>query len=76
MSIHYDKELWIVAKPNGKLVTAWCSCMAGASRCCNHIIATLYKVEYANLSQQKRSLNLTRFLKMFTEKNKDKIAGK
>ena len=48
MSIHDDKELWIVVKPTGKIVTAWCSCMAGASRCCNHIIATLYKVEYAN----------------------------
>ena len=47
MSIHDDK-LWIVVKPTAKIVTAWCSCMAGASRCCNHIIATLYKVEYAN----------------------------
>ena len=43
-----DKELWIVVKPNGKIVTTWCSCMAGASTCCNHIIATLYKVEYGN----------------------------
>ena len=48
MSIHNDKELWIVVKPTEKIVTAWCSCMAGASRCCNHIMATLYKVEYAN----------------------------
>ena len=48
ISIHDDKELWIVVKPIGKIVTAWCLCMAGASRCCNHIIATLYKVEYAN----------------------------
>ena len=48
MSTHNDKELWIVVKPTGKIVTAWCSCMAGASRCCNHIIATLYKIEYAN----------------------------
>ena len=30
------------------IITAWCSCMAGASRCCNHVIAVLYKVEYAN----------------------------
>ena len=48
MSIHDDKELLIVVKPTGKTVIAWCSCMAGTSRCCNHIIATLYKVEYAN----------------------------
>ena len=48
MAIHDDKELSIVVKPTGKIVTAWFSCMAGASRCCNHIIATLHKVEYAN----------------------------
>ena len=48
MSTHDDKELWMVVKPTGKIVTVWCSCMAGASRCCNHIIATLYKAEYAN----------------------------
>ena len=48
MSIRDDKELWIVVKPTGKIFTAWCSCMAGPSRCCNHIIATLYNVGYAN----------------------------
>ena len=48
MSIHDDKEFWIFVKRTGKIFTAWCSCMAGASGCCNHIIATLYKVEYAN----------------------------
>ena len=48
MSIHEEKELWVAVKHEGKIVTAWCSCMAGASRCCNHVIATLYKVEYAN----------------------------
>ena len=48
VSIHDDKELWIVVKPTGKIVTAWCLCMAGVSRCCNYIIATLYKVEYVN----------------------------
>lgn len=48
MSIHEEKELWVVVKPKGKVLTAWCSCMAGAGRCCNHVIAVLYKVEYAN----------------------------
>ena len=48
ISIHDDKELWIVVKPTGKIVTGWCSCIAGAIRCCNHIIATLHKVEYTN----------------------------
>ena len=32
----------------GHVLTAWCSCMAGSGQCCNHVIATLYKVEYAN----------------------------
>ena len=48
MSIHEEKELWVATKPEGKILTAWCSCMAGASRCCNHVIAALYKLEYAN----------------------------
>ena len=50
MSIHNDIELWIVVKPTGKIVTAWCSCVAEASKCFDHVIATLYKVEYANCS--------------------------
>ena len=37
-----------MANPDDMIITAWCSCMAGASRCCNHVIAMLYKVEYAN----------------------------
>ena len=48
MSIHDEKELWVAAQPDGKILTAWCSCMAGGSRCCSHVIAALYKVEYAN----------------------------
>eukprot|EP00795_Rhopilema_esculentum_P009831 gene9831-18406_t len=51
MSIHDEKELWVAAQPGGKILTAWCSCMAGASRCCNHVIAALYKVEYANMNE-------------------------
>ena len=47
MSIHNEK-VWVVANSDGMIITEWCSCMAGASRCCNHVIAVLYKVEYAN----------------------------
>lgn len=43
-----EKELWVAFNETGHIVAAWCSCMAGPSRCCNHIIAALYKVEYAN----------------------------
>ena len=45
---HNEKEVWVVADPDGMIITTWYSCMAGASRCCNHAIAVLYKVEYAN----------------------------
>ena len=48
MDIHNSKELWICVEGTGRIRTAWCSCMAGTSACCNHIIATLYKVEYAH----------------------------
>ena len=48
MSIHNKKEVWVVANPDGMIIPAWCFCMTRASRCCNHVIALLYKVEYAN----------------------------
>ena len=48
MSIHNKKEGWVVANPDGMIITAWCFYMTRASRCCNHVSAFLYKVEYAN----------------------------
>ena len=48
MSIHKKKEVWVVANPDGMIIPAWCFCMTRASRCCNHVSALLYKVEYAN----------------------------
>lgn len=47
MSHHEEKELWIAVEPTGKILT-WCSCMPGASRCCNLVIAALHKVDFAN----------------------------
>lgn len=47
MAINEEKDLWVAVQPDGKILTAWCSCMAGASGCCNHVIAAMYKVEYA-----------------------------
>ena len=41
------RSVWICAKPNGDIVCAWCSCTAGYSQTCNHVIAVAYKVEYA-----------------------------
>ena len=48
MSIHEEKELWLVVNTTGKIINTWCSCMAGTSRCYNHVIAALYKFEHAN----------------------------
>jgi len=51
-AIHENKNLWIITKvaanENTEILSAWCSCMAGAYESCNHIIATLYKLEYAS----------------------------
>ena len=35
------KELWVGIQDNGKILTCWCTCMAGTSQCCNHVIACL-----------------------------------
>ena len=51
-AIHEQKSLWIIIKKidekGSNIISAWCSFMAGANRTCNHVIATLYKLEYAN----------------------------
>ena len=48
MTVSNFKELWVAIQDNGKILTCWCTCMSGASRCCNHVFACLYKTEYAN----------------------------
>lgn len=47
MSHHEENELWIAVEPTCKILT-WYSCMPGASRCCNLVIAALHKVDFAN----------------------------
>ena len=51
-AVHEHKQLWIVVKKideNGSnILSAWCSCMAGSFETCNHVIAILYKIEYAH----------------------------
>ena len=41
------RAVWICARQNGDIVSAWCDCTAGFSQTCNHVIAASYKVEYA-----------------------------
>ena len=52
MSIHTEKRLWVAVDVKNvkdpKILSADCSCMAGANECCNHVIAVLYKIQYAN----------------------------
>lgn len=40
--------VWIICKPSGEVLCGYCSCTAGYSKCCNHIIAVIYKVKFAN----------------------------
>ena len=51
-SKHENKDLWILfrkkSKTNTDILSVWCSCMAGAYKACNNVVATLYKIEYAN----------------------------
>ena len=46
------KQLWITVKnihKNGSIIlSAWGSCMAGSSETCNHVIATLNKIDCAH----------------------------
>ena len=41
-------KVWVVCKPTGDIMCGYCSCTAGYNKCCNHLIAVLFKVEYAN----------------------------
>ena len=41
------RDVQVAVKANGSLVCGWCTCIAGTSATCNHIIAVLYNVDYA-----------------------------
>ncbi|XP_068690180.1 uncharacterized protein [Montipora foliosa] len=40
-------QAWVAVRNNGTIVCGWCTCIAGTSATCNHIIALLYKVNFA-----------------------------
>ena len=46
------QEVWIAidkkSKTENQILCAWCLCMADDYETCNHVIACLYKVDYAN----------------------------
>lgn len=39
-------KCWILFD-NNSILTTWCTCVAGSSLCCNHILAVLYKINFA-----------------------------
>ena len=42
------REVWVaIDSRQGDVLSAWCSCTAGFSQSCNHVMALLYKVEHA-----------------------------
>ena len=41
------RNVWVALKNDGAVLCGWCTCIAGTSETCNHMIAMLYKVEYA-----------------------------
>ena len=42
-------ELWfIINSGSGEVVSSYCTCTAGLAESCNHVIAALYKLEFAN----------------------------
>jgi len=45
----YDKpwDLWILISKSSGVISAYCLCTAGFSNCCNHVIAVLYKLQFA-----------------------------
>ena len=44
-----DKHLlWILFDESGNIITSYCSFSTGMSQCCNHIVAALCKIEFAN----------------------------
>ena len=43
-------RIWVCVEGKGKdcrIVTSWCTCTAGTAEACNHVIAILYKINYA-----------------------------
>ena len=71
--------LWIlVQKELLEILMCWCSCMAGTSQSCNHVIVVLYKIDYAlqtdllNLSFTSTSCSWNKSTKLDIEPKKIK----
>ena len=40
-------KVWVLIKLSGEVACGYCTCKAGCSKCCNHVIALLYKIKFA-----------------------------
>ena len=38
-------DSWIIAEPDGKVLAAHCTCMAGLGEACTHIAALLFSID-------------------------------
>ncbi len=42
------RNAWTLCSKEGEVLCAYCPCTAGFAECYNHVVAVLYKVEFAN----------------------------
>ena len=42
------REAWVLCSKSGDILCGYCTCTAGFAECCNHVVAILYKIEFAN----------------------------
>ena len=66
--------VWILIDKSGTILTAYCSCTAGLSRCCNHVIAALYKINFA-VSEGLTNPSCTEVKSKFNDMSKKVIKG-
>ena len=66
--------IWMLIDKSGTILTAYCSCTAGLSRCCNHVIAALYKINFA-VSEGLTNPSCTDIKSKFNDMSKKVIKG-
>ncbi|CAC5370027.1 unnamed protein product [Mytilus coruscus] len=40
-------DVWLTVNNENEIQVSWCSCIAGLAQTCNHVIAVLYKIQFA-----------------------------
>ncbi|RMX46985.1 hypothetical protein pdam_00024450 [Pocillopora damicornis] len=65
-------KVWIIRKPSGEVLCSYCSFTAGYSKCCNHVIAVLYKIQPVCGTNQAGTSSLGRLRTWTYKPTKDK----